>query len=184
MAVPSSGTSSPANSPSVSYNFNSSKNENQTFDVATYGNSANGTEGPSKINLLNLNLFTAVSATRLNECHVTMSRESRPRSATPSNIPADTGIGFGPSFRFGDPFFLAPNIDERVTRFQLKDNFTMLRGQHTIKAGGSRRLRPVRDGVLERVLRDDSRRLSSRHDANRRAVALLPPEHGPGRRGA
>jgi hypothetical protein len=30
---------------SVSYNFNFSNNENQTFDVATYGTSANGTEG-------------------------------------------------------------------------------------------------------------------------------------------
>ena len=70
------------NNLSVSYNFNYSKNENQTFDVATYGTSANGTEGPSKINLLNANLFTTVTSTRLNEFHVTVSRESRPRSAT------------------------------------------------------------------------------------------------------
>src|SRR5438128_5716194 len=32
----------------ISYNFDYSKNTNQTFDVATYGNSANGIEGPSK----------------------------------------------------------------------------------------------------------------------------------------
>jgi hypothetical protein len=121
---------------SVSYNFNYSRNENQTFDVATYGTSANGTEGPSKINLLNANLFTSVSPTRLNEFHVTLSRESRPRLATSSNIPADTGIGFAPSFRFGNPFFVAPNVDEFVKRFQVKDNFTMVRGAHTIKTGG------------------------------------------------
>ncbi len=42
----------------VSYNFDYSKNTNQTFDVATYGNSANGIEGPSKITNLNLNLFS------------------------------------------------------------------------------------------------------------------------------
>ena len=48
----------PANNLSASYNFDYSKNDNQTFDVATYGTSANGTEGPSKINVLNLNLFT------------------------------------------------------------------------------------------------------------------------------
>jgi hypothetical protein len=121
---------------SVSYNFNYSNNPNQTFDVPTYGTSANGTEGPSKINLLNANLFTSLTATRLNEFHVTLSRESRPRLATSSNLPADTGVGFSPSFRFGNPFFLAPNVDELVKRFQVKDNFTMIHGAHTIKTGG------------------------------------------------
>ena len=42
----------------ISYNFDHSKNTNQTFDVSTYGNSANGIEGPSKINIFNVNLFT------------------------------------------------------------------------------------------------------------------------------
>ena len=120
---------------SVSYNFNHSKNDNQTFDVPTYGTSANGTEGPSKINLLNANLFTSLTPTRLNEFHVTLSRESRPRLATSSNIPADTGMGFAPSFRFGNPFFVAPNVDELVKRFQVKDNVTLVNGAHTIKAG-------------------------------------------------
>src|SRR6185312_4667708 len=99
---------------SVSYNFDYSKNPNQTFDVATYGNSANGTEGPSKINVLNINLFTTVTANKLNEFHVTYSREDRPRSATPSNVPADTAMGFSTTFRFGNPFFLAPNVDETM----------------------------------------------------------------------
>ena len=121
---------------SLSYNFDYSKNTNQTFDVGTYGNSANGIEGPSKINVLNVNLFSTVTATRLNEFHVTYSREDRPRSATPSSVPADTGMGFGPSFRFGNPFFLAPNVDELVKRFQLKDNFSIVNGKHTIKTGG------------------------------------------------
>ena len=53
---------------------------NQTFDVPTYGTTANGTEGPSKINLLNANLFTSLTATKLNEFHITLSRESRPRA--------------------------------------------------------------------------------------------------------
>ncbi len=129
-------TLSPANNLSVSYNFNYSKNTNQTFDVATYGNSANGIEGPSKIQVLNLNLFSTLSANKLNEFHITYSREDRPRSAIPSSVPADTGIGFGPSFRFGNPFFLAPNVDELVKRFQIKDNFSVVRGPHMIKAGG------------------------------------------------
>jgi hypothetical protein len=121
---------------SVSYNFNYSKNTNQTFDVATYGNSANGTEGPSKINVLNLNLFTTVTTNKLNEFHITYSREDRPRSATSSSVPADTAMGFGPTFRFGNPFFLAPNVDELVKRFQIKDNFSIITGGHTIKTGG------------------------------------------------
>jgi hypothetical protein len=126
---------SPQNNLSVSYNFDYSKNTNQTFDVPTYGNSANGVEGPSKINVLNLNLFSTITSNKLNEFHLTYSRENRPRSAIPSSVPADTGIGFAPSFRFGNPFFLAPNVDELVKRFQLKDNFSLVSGRHTIKAG-------------------------------------------------
>src|SRR5207247_4313746 len=117
-------------------NFDYSKNTNQTFDVATYGNSANGIEGPSKINVLNVNLFSTVTATRLNELHLTYSREDRPRAATPSSVPPDTGMGFAPSFRFGNPFFLAPNVDELAQRFQMKDNFSIVNGRHTIKTGG------------------------------------------------
>ena len=126
----------PANNLSVSYNFDYSKNTNQTFDVATYGNSANGIEGPSKINIMNLNLFSTVTSNKLNEFHITLSREDRPRAAIPSSVPADTDMGFGPTFRFGNPFFLAPNVDELVKRFQVKDNFSVVTGRHTIKTGG------------------------------------------------
>ena len=125
-----------ANKLSVSYNFDYSKNTNQTFDVATYGNSANGIEGPSKINVLNVNLFSTVSPTRVNEAHFSYSRELRPRSAIPSNLFADTGVGFAPSFRFGNPFFLQPNVDELLWRTQVKDNFSIISGNHTIKFGG------------------------------------------------
>ncbi len=77
----------------LSHNFDYSKNENQTFDVPTYGNSANGIEGPSKINAFNANLFSTISATRVNEFHFTYAREERPRSAVESNVPADTAMG-------------------------------------------------------------------------------------------
>ncbi len=126
----------PTNNLSASYNFDYSKNTNQTFDVATYGNSANGIEGPSKINVFNLNLFTTLTANRLNELHVTYSRESRPRSAVSSTVPADTAMGFATTFRFGNPFFLGPTVDELVKRFQVKDNFSIVNGKHRIKAGG------------------------------------------------
>src|SRR6059058_905490 len=56
----------PRNFLAVSYNFDYSKNTNQTFDVPTYGNSANGIEGPSKINVVNVNHYTTLSANKLN----------------------------------------------------------------------------------------------------------------------
>ena len=125
-----------ANQLDVSYNFDYSKNTNQTFDVATYGNSANGIEGPSKINVIRANLFSTISPTKLNEAHFSYSREDRPRSAVDSNIPADTAMGFATTFRFGNPFFLAPTVDELLWRTQLKDNFSIITGNHTIKVGG------------------------------------------------
>lgn len=127
---------SPNNKLALSYNFDYSKNTNQTFDVPTYGNSANGIEGPSKINVLNFNLFTTVSPTKVNELHFTYARESRPRSAVESNIPADTAIGFGTTFRFGHPFFLGPNVDELIWRTQVRDSFSIVSGAHTVKLGG------------------------------------------------
>jgi hypothetical protein len=123
------------NTLAFSYNFDYSKNLNQTFDVPTYGTSANGTEGPSKIGVANLNLFTTLSPTKLNELHITYSREERPRSATPSNVPADTAMGFATTFRFGNPFFLGPDIDELIWRVQVKDNISIVKGGHTFKLG-------------------------------------------------
>src|SRR5713226_948783 len=126
----------PTNQFAVSYNFDYSKNTNQTFDVPTYGNSANGIEGPSKINVINVNHFTTVSPTKLNEAHFSYQREVRPRAATPSKIPADTAIGFGTTFRIGSPFFLEPTVDETIWRTQLRDNFTIIHGKHNFKLGG------------------------------------------------
>jgi len=126
----------PTNQFAVSYNFDYSKNTNQTFDVPTYGNSANGIEGPSKINVINANQYTTISSTKLNEAHFSYQRELRPRAATPSKIPADTGVGFGPSFRFGNPFFVQPTVDETIWRTQLRDNFSTVHGKHSLKFGG------------------------------------------------
>jgi len=120
----------------VSYNFDYSRNTNQTFDVATYGNSANGIEGPSKINNFNLNLFSTISGNKVNEAHFSYTRELRPRAAVTSNIPADTAMGFGTTFRFGHPFFLNPTVDELLWRTDLKDNFSIVSGKHNIKFGG------------------------------------------------
>ena len=127
----------PAHRLATSYNFNHSRKENETFDVATYGTSANGVEGdPSRINVINANLFSTLGANKLNEFHFTYGRESRPRRAVESNLAADTGMGSDPTFRFGNPFFLQPGVDELLWRTQIKNNFSLLRGSHTIKMGG------------------------------------------------
>src|SRR5215510_5126788 len=125
-----------ANQLVISYNFDHSENTNQTFDVSTYGNSANGIEGPSKINVIRANLFTTISPTKLNEAHFSYSRELRPRSAVDSNVPADTAMGFATTFRFGFPFFLEPTVDELLWRTHVKDNFSIISGDHNIKVGG------------------------------------------------
>jgi hypothetical protein len=130
-------TITPKNAFSVSYDFDYSKNTNQTFDVPTYGDSANGIEGPSKIQTINSNLFTTISPTLLNEFHFTYGRENRPRAATDQSAVPDTGIGFVPSFRFGQPFFLEPTVTEIFWRTDLHDNFSIIHGKHTIKFGGA-----------------------------------------------
>ncbi len=132
-----------SNKLSASYNFDYSKNENQTFDVNTYGASANGTEGPSKIQAINANLFSTLSASTLNEFHFTYGRENRPRRANEKLNP-DTGIGsdFGTAatdafaFRFGNPFFLQPSVDEIFWRMQFKDSLSIVQGKHNYKFGG------------------------------------------------
>ena len=121
---------------SASYNFTTSRKVNETFDVATYGNSANGIEGTAKIHKLNFNLVSTFTPRILNEAHFGYSREDRPRAAVDSNVPADTAMGFATTFRFGAPFFLQPGIDELFWRTQLRDNVSIVHGRHTFKMGG------------------------------------------------
>ncbi len=119
-----------------SYNFDWSKNPNQTFDVPTYGTSANGIEGPSKIQAVSTNWFSTLSNSMLNEAHFTYAREARPRLAVNANSVPDTAMGFATSFRFGQPFFLEPAVDELFYRTDIRDNFSIVKGKHTWKFGG------------------------------------------------
>jgi len=126
----------PKNQFNSSFSFDSSRKLNETFDVSTYGSSANGTEGTGKIYISNNNLVTTLNQNMVNEAHFSFSREDRPRAANKSSIKPDTGIGFGPTFRFGNPFFLAPGVDETFKRIQISDKLTWVHGKHTIKGGG------------------------------------------------
>jgi Carboxypeptidase regulatory-like domain/TonB dependent receptor len=120
----------------VTYSFDWSKNPNQTFDVPTYGSSANGIEGPSKIQDISGNWVTTLSSAMLNEAHFTYARENRPRNAVNPNAVPDTAMGFSPNFRFGQPFFIDPAVDEVFWRTDIRDNFSIAKGKHTWKFGG------------------------------------------------
>src|SRR2546423_8839168 len=73
---------------------------------------------------------------RQTEPHLVYRGEFGPRWAPLSKFPADTAMGFGTTFRFGNPFFLEPNVDETIWRSQLRDNFTIIHGKHNFKFGG------------------------------------------------
>src|ERR1700687_2676910 len=120
----------------VTYSFDWSKNPNQTFDVPTYGSSANGIEGPSKIQDISGNWVSTLSSSMLNEAHFTYARENRPRNAINPNAVPDTAMGFGTTFRFGQPFFLEPAVDEVFWRTDVRDNFSIAKGKHSWKFGG------------------------------------------------
>jgi len=120
----------------LTYSFDRSNNTNQTFDVPTYGATANGIEGASHIQTVNLNGVSTISNNLINEAHFTYSRETRPRAAVDKASVPDTAMGFATNFRFGQPFFIEPTVDELTDRHDVRDNISLIRGKHTYKFGG------------------------------------------------
>ncbi|MGI9107459.1 MAG: TonB-dependent receptor [Pyrinomonadaceae bacterium] len=118
----------------VRHNYSRAEQVNGTFDVPTWGRSANGRETDNS-NAFITQLVTTFSPTLLNEFRFQYAREARPRFYDGPDLP-DTTIGTfdgSISYRFGRPFFLpVPEID---TRFQFTDNFTFIGGNHTVKFG-------------------------------------------------
>jgi hypothetical protein len=136
---------------SLKYNYTWAEQQNGTFDVDTWGASANGLE-KSKSNAVNGSLVSFLSSRTSNELRFQFSREDRPRPYTgPANHRGDTtGVSsiFGAAvpfhdtdidttraFRVGLPFFL-PIRDDHDTRVQLLDNVSYSSGNHLIKLGG------------------------------------------------
>src|SRR5213595_2576291 len=132
---------------SLKYNYTWSQQDNGTFDVDSWGRSANGIEKDHS-NAGNLALASYLSPAVTNEFRFQYSREDRPRpyggarsaalGANPADPPAsrpfpDTGMDFGSGFRFGLPFFLP--IDYYDTRIQVLDNVSIAKGDHLIKFG-------------------------------------------------
>src|SRR5204863_7061818 len=107
------------------YNYTWSEQKNGTFDVDTWGRSANGLERDWS-NAVNGSLTSFLSSRLSNEFRFQVSREDRPRPyggpinpATGRPFP-DTGMDFSFGYRFGMPFFL-PTKDHD-TRRQILDS--------------------------------------------------------------
>ena len=134
---------------SLKYNYTWSQQKNGTFDVDTWGASANGLERDYS-HAVNGSVVSFLSSRTSNEFRFQYSREDRPRPYTGPNNPLgdttgvssifgasvpfhDTDVDSTNAFRFGMPFFLP--IDAHDTRIQLLDNVSIARGNHLIKFG-------------------------------------------------
>lgn len=116
------------------HNYSRAEQVNGTFDVPTWGYSANGRETDNSNSFIG-QLVTNFSANLLNEFRFQWAKEKRPRFYDGPDLP-DTTIGTfdgSLSYRFGRPFFLPVPSDD--VRFQFTDNFTVIRGNHSIKFG-------------------------------------------------
>jgi len=122
----------------VRYNFEHSYQPNGTFDVESWGRSANSIERDFA-NTVSAQLNTTLTATTLNEFRFQWSREDRPRGYSGPTLPGqnrpfpDTGVDFGGQYRFGLPFFIP--VQDHDTRIQFNDNVSLIRGAHRIKFG-------------------------------------------------
>ncbi len=107
---------------------------NGTFDVPTWGSSANGRETDSSNSFIG-QLVSTISPTLLNEFRFQYAKEERPRFYDGPDLP-DTTIGTfdgSISYRFGRPFFLPVPSDD--VRMQFTHNFMVVTGNHTVKFG-------------------------------------------------
>ena len=123
------------------YNYTWSEQKNGTFDVDSWGRSANAIEKDfshavtgSLISTLQQQPAQRVplpvrarrsSAPVQRPDHHGRQRQNRP-------LP-DTAFDFGSTYRFGMPFFIP--VEYYDTRIQFNDNVSFLRGAHSIKAG-------------------------------------------------
>ena len=123
---------------SFRYNYSNSRQVNGTFDVDPYAKSANAIERDFA-NTFSSSINTTLTPSVLNEVRFQYSREDRPREYSGPQVPGqsrpfpDTGIDFGGSYRFGEPFFIP--VADHDTRFQINENVSVIHGAHSIKMG-------------------------------------------------
>ena len=136
---------------SVKYNYTWSEQVNGTFDVDSWGASANGIEW-DRSHAVNAGFRSLLTDALSNELRLQAAREDRPRWYRGPLLPEarlpgppqfgelggrpfpDIAMDFEDAFRIGLPFFLPidPAFD---TRFQLVDNLSFATGSHLVKAG-------------------------------------------------
>jgi hypothetical protein len=120
------------------YNYTWSEQKNGTFDVDSWGRSANAIEKDSS-HAGTGSLISTLSNSLLNEFRFQYARENRPRPYNGPNITGqsrplpDTAFDFAHGYRFGQPFFIP--VEYYDTRVQLNNNVSLLRGAHSFKAG-------------------------------------------------
>ena len=120
------------------FNYTDAEQANGTFDVDSWGRSANATEKDNSW-AISGTAISNIGNSLLNELRFQYAIEERPRpyegpnnTRTGRPLP-DTAFDFGSSYRFGMPFFIPVIYDD--TRYQLNDNVSWLRGAHSFKAG-------------------------------------------------
>ncbi|MDX2000426.1 MAG: carboxypeptidase regulatory-like domain-containing protein [Thermoanaerobaculia bacterium] len=111
---------------------------NGTFDVDSWGRSANATEDDNSYSITGT-VISNVAADKFNELRFQYAKEERPRPydgpinpRTGRPLP-DTAFDFGRQYRFGMPFFIPVEYNDQ--RWQLNENLTWLTENHTVKAG-------------------------------------------------
>jgi len=129
---------SEANLATIRLNYTKSEQKNGTFDVDSWGRSANANEKDDS-KALTGSLISTVSSSLLNEARFQFARENRPRPyegplINGQNRPLpDTAFDFGKNYRFGEPFFIPVTYYDE--RYQINDNLSLLKRDHSIKLG-------------------------------------------------
>jgi hypothetical protein len=129
---------SPSNLLTVRYNYTWSEQQNGTFDVDSWGRSANAVEKDYS-HAGSGSLISSLSASVLNEFRFQFAREYRPRPYDGPDITGqsrplpDTAFDFGRGYRFGEPFFIP--VDYYDQRIQFNNNISLIKGRHAFKAG-------------------------------------------------
>ena len=120
------------------YTYTDSQQDNGTFDVDSWGRSANAVE-EDESNSISGSFISTIGSNFLNETRAQWAREDRPRPYTGPDIAGsnrplpDTAFDFGSSYRFGMPFFIP--VEYHDTRYQLNESISWQKGDHSLKAG-------------------------------------------------
>ncbi len=118
--------------------YHYSQQVNGTFDVDSWGASANAVE-TDYAHGYTAQLLSNLSSGLLNEFRAQYAKEWRPRPYDGPQIPGqnrpfpDTAFDFGGGYRVGMPFFIPVEYDD--DRLQFNENLSLLKGDHSFKFG-------------------------------------------------